>query len=76
MDVWKLDDKDGSGPPGWPVTLQPAYGGTEARPGGMVHTEAAAREILSLPMFPQITQVQQEYVVERLAAAVGGGAAA
>ena len=35
-----------------------------------------APRILSLPMFPQITQEQQDYVVERLAAAVAGGAAA
>jgi dTDP-4-amino-4,6-dideoxygalactose transaminase len=32
------------------------------------HTEAAAREVLMLPLFPDLTFEQQDYVVERLAA--------
>ncbi len=32
------------------------------------HTEAAAREVLMLPLFPDLTEEQQDYVLERLAA--------
>lgn len=39
-----------------PVHLQPAYRGRLATgPGGLVRTEAAAAAVLSLPMFPQLT---------------------
>ena len=34
------------------------------------HTEAAAREALMLPLFPDLTEEQQDYVIERLAASV------
>jgi dTDP-4-amino-4,6-dideoxygalactose transaminase len=59
-----------------PLHLQPAYKGSGYGPGDFPAAEALAPRILSLPMFPQITQEQQEYVVERLAAAVAGGASA
>jgi dTDP-4-amino-4,6-dideoxygalactose transaminase len=39
--------------------------------GSFPHSELAATEILSLPLFPQITAVQQETVVQALAAALG-----
>ncbi len=32
------------------------------------HTEAAARDVLMLPLFPDLTDEQQDYVIERLAA--------
>ena len=32
------------------------------------HTEAAARETLMLPLFPDLTEEQQDYVIERLGA--------
>ena len=35
--------------------------------GGLVHTEAAARDVVMLPLFPDLTDEQQDYVVERLA---------
>ena len=53
-----------------PLHLQPAYAGLGYGPGDFPVAEAMAPRILSLPMFPQITADQQEYVVERLAAAV------
>ena len=56
-----------------PLHLQPAYAGLGYGPGDFPVAEALAPRILSLPMFPQITPEQQEYVVERLAAAVAGG---
>mgnify|MGYP005840157317 CR=1 FL=1 len=44
-----------------PVHLQPAYQSRLAsRP--LPHTEQAAREVLSLPMFPQLTDAQLEIV--------------
>jgi len=40
-----------------PVHLQPAYRGRVAiGPSGLPETERAAREVLSLPMFPQLTE--------------------
>ena len=42
-----------------PVHLQPAYQGRIASgPGGLPRSEAAARSVLSLPMFPQLTDEQ------------------
>lgn len=52
-----------------PVHLQPAYAGRVAlAPGGLPVTERAAREVLSLPVFPQLADAQ----VERVAAALAG----
>jgi len=50
-----------------PVHLQPAYAGRAAIPtGGLPETEKAAKEVLSLPMFPQLTLDQVEAVVNSL----------
>jgi dTDP-4-amino-4,6-dideoxygalactose transaminase len=52
-----------------PVHLQPAYRGRIAiGPAGLAETEKAAREVLSLPMFPQLTEEQ----VGRIIAGVHG----
>jgi hypothetical protein len=52
-----------------PVHLQPAYQGRLAiGPSGLAETERAAREVLSLPMFPQLTEEQ----VGRVISAVHG----
>ncbi len=32
------------------------------------HTDAAARDVLMLPLFPDLSDAQQDYVLERLAA--------
>ena len=40
-----------------------AYGGDYV---GLEHTEAAAAETLMLPLFPDLTERQQDYVIERL----------
>lgn len=37
-----------------PVHHQPAYAGIRIGPGGLAHTERAAREVLSLPLFPEL----------------------
>ena len=50
-----------------PVHLQPCYADLGHQPGDFPLAEAAAREVLSLPMFPGIVPAQQERVVEALA---------
>jgi dTDP-4-amino-4,6-dideoxygalactose transaminase len=37
-------------------------------PGCLPHTDAAAEEVLMLPLFAELTDEQQDYVIERLAA--------
>ncbi len=55
-----------------PIHLQPAYRGRLAvGPGGLGETERAAREVLSLPMFPQLTEEQ----IGRVIAGVHGALA-
>jgi dTDP-4-amino-4,6-dideoxygalactose transaminase len=53
-----------------PIHLQGAFAGLAHRPGDFPVAERAAGEVLSLPMFPQITAAQQERVVEALRAAL------
>jgi dTDP-4-amino-4,6-dideoxygalactose transaminase len=51
-----------------PVHMQPAYQGRVALGvGGLAETERAAREVLSLPMYPQLTDEQAAYVCEQFA---------
>lgn len=49
-----------------PVHLQPAFRPLGHAPGDFPITETAAAEILSLPMFPQITESQQHRVADAL----------
>ncbi len=51
-----------------PVHLQKAYADPRYREGDFPHSEAAAREVLSLPMFPEMTGRQQEEVASALRA--------
>jgi len=52
-----------------PVHLQGAYKGRVAlAPAGCAETEAAAHEVLSLPMFPELTDAQVAHVGRALAA--------
>ncbi|MGM1061220.1 DegT/DnrJ/EryC1/StrS family aminotransferase [Saccharothrix sp. Mg75] len=53
-----------------PVHLTGAFENLGHAPGDFPVAEAAAGEILSLPLFPEITPAQQERVVEALAEAV------
>jgi dTDP-4-amino-4,6-dideoxygalactose transaminase len=53
-----------------PVHLTPAFAGLGHGAGAFPHAEAAAAEIISLPLYPQITAGQQERVVHALAAAL------
>lgn len=49
-----------------PVHQQPAYAGRIRLAGSLQHTEAAAREILSLPMFPELQPHQLKAVAEQI----------
>ena len=53
-----------------PLHLQPAYSSLGYGRGDFPVAEALAPRILSLPMFPGLTDEQIDFVVERLAAAV------
>lgn len=46
--------------------LQPAYQALGYQPGQLPEAERASREVLSLPMFPELTPEQQEQVVYSL----------
>lgn len=50
-----------------PLHLQPCFSGLDYRPGSLPETERAAREVLSLPIFPGLSEVQQQAVVGRIA---------
>jgi dTDP-4-amino-4,6-dideoxygalactose transaminase len=54
-----------------PVHRTPAFAGLGLGEGSFPHAEKAAAEILSLPMFPQLTPAQQARVATALAAALG-----
>ena len=53
-----------------PLHLQPAYAHLGYAPGDFPVAERLAAEILSLPMFPEITAEQQAHVVATLALAL------
>ncbi len=49
-----------------PLHLQPVYKNLGYRPGDFPQAERAAQEILSLPLYPELTHAQMERVVETL----------
>lgn len=49
-----------------PIHLQPAYRTPEYPPGSFPEAEKLSKEILSLPMYPGMTDSQVEYVVEAI----------
>jgi dTDP-4-amino-4,6-dideoxygalactose transaminase len=53
-----------------PVHLQPASHHLGYTQGELPHTEAAANEVLSLPMYPELTEDQLTAVAEAMAAAL------
>ncbi|RCJ18242.1 erythromycin biosynthesis sensory transduction protein eryC1 [Nostoc minutum NIES-26] len=55
-----------------PVHLQPAYADLGYKPGDFPHSELAAREVLSLPMFAELTPAQINIVAESLQNIVRG----
>lgn len=57
-----------------PIHLQGAFKHLGHQPGAFPEAEQAAREVLSLPLYPGITPRQQERVVSALKDAISGGA--
>jgi dTDP-4-amino-4,6-dideoxygalactose transaminase len=53
-----------------PLHLGPTYPGARFRPGDFPVAERAAAEVLSLPMFPELSAAQQRRVIDSLASAV------
>jgi dTDP-4-amino-4,6-dideoxygalactose transaminase len=54
-----------------PMHLQPAYREMGLGPGTFPVAEAAAQQVLSLPMFPEITPEQQQRVAGAVRSFVG-----
>jgi UDP-2-acetamido-2-deoxy-ribo-hexuluronate aminotransferase len=49
-----------------PLHLQPLYAGLGGKPGDLRISERASREVLSLPLYPEVTPAQIERVAEGL----------
>jgi dTDP-4-amino-4,6-dideoxygalactose transaminase len=56
-----------------PVHLQPAYRGRLGGAGSLPETERAAQEILSLPMFPELSEAEVQHVAESIREFSGAG---
>ncbi len=59
----------------WPIHTMPAYQHLGFRVGSLPHTEAAAKEIFSLPMYPALTDAEQDQVcaaLHEILAGLGG----
>tara|TARA_Y100001968_G_scaffold272812_1_gene265226 strand:- start:10073 stop:11323 length:1251 start_codon:yes stop_codon:yes gene_type:complete len=49
-----------------PIHLQPAYKHLRYSVGSLPNTEKACKQVLSLPIFPEITLEQQNYVIQSI----------
>ncbi len=58
-----------------PFHLQPCFAHLELREGAFPHAEQAAREALALPIYPELSEAQQAYVVDEIAKFYAGGVA-
>ncbi|MEY2644207.1 MAG: hypothetical protein RLZZ611_856 [Cyanobacteriota bacterium] len=59
-----------------PIHRQPAYAHLGYGPGSLPVTERLCAEVLSLPIFPELSQQQQQRVIEVLLQLCGAGTAA
>jgi dTDP-4-amino-4,6-dideoxygalactose transaminase len=50
-----------------PLHLQKCFAALGHEPGSLPVTEEACREVLSLPVYPELTAAEQEYVIDSLA---------
>ncbi|MCO6449958.1 MAG: DegT/DnrJ/EryC1/StrS family aminotransferase [Caldilineales bacterium] len=57
-----------------PLHLQPAYRFLELEPGSFPISEQAAKEVITLPIYAEMTDEQQDEVVAALKAALANGA--
>jgi len=53
-----------------PLHLQPLYAALGGKPGDFRVSERASREVLSIPMYPELSRGQIEHVVDSLRAAL------
>jgi aminotransferase EvaB len=60
----------------WPIHVMPAYAHLGYARGALPHTEAAAAEIFSLPMFPSLTDEEALHTCATLKDALAAGPAA
>lgn len=49
-----------------PLHVQPVFKNLGYKEGDLPETEKAAKEVLSLPMFPELKREQQDYVIEKV----------
>ncbi len=57
-----------------PLHLQECFAYLGGRPGTLPHSEQAAREVLALPMYPELSEAQQQAVVAAITEFYRGGA--
>jgi dTDP-4-amino-4,6-dideoxygalactose transaminase len=50
-----------------PIHLQPIYRSLGYKPGDLPETEKAANEVLSLPIYPELTEAQMQRVAHAIA---------
>ena len=56
-----------------PVHLQKAYAHLGYKPGSLMHTERACADVLSMPLFPEMSREQVRYAADTLAEIVNRG---
>jgi dTDP-4-amino-4,6-dideoxygalactose transaminase len=53
-----------------PLHLQPLYAQLGGKPGDLRISERASREVLSIPIYPELTEAQVTHVAKSLRAAL------